>query len=67
MLNVSVNNNALLIEEHSNLHQLISTAGFSEQIIAVAVNGEFVPKTQYSNTILSADDQIDIVKPIGGG
>ncbi|MEH6445891.1 MAG: sulfur carrier protein ThiS [Oceanospirillaceae bacterium] len=67
MLNISVNNNALLIEEHSNLQQLISVAGFSEQIIAVAVNGEFVPKTQYSNTILSADDQIDIVKPIGGG
>ncbi|EPJ54964.1 MAG: hypothetical protein OFPI_04980 [Osedax symbiont Rs2] len=67
MLNISVNNQEFSVAEDCNLVQLILAAGFADQRIALAVNGEFVPKAQYSTTQLSQRDRVDIVKPIGGG
>ena len=67
MLNISVNNLEFSVDEDCNLLQLISVAGFAEQRIALALNGEFVAKAQYSTTQLSQRDNVDIVKPIGGG
>ncbi|MFT5756034.1 MAG: sulfur carrier protein [Alteromonadaceae bacterium] len=34
---------------------------------AVAINGDFVGKDSYSNTLLQANDSIDVLFPIVGG
>ncbi|WP_052481114.1 sulfur carrier protein ThiS [Gilvimarinus agarilyticus] len=34
---------------------------------AAAINGEFVPRSQHSSTLLASGDLIDIVQPVGGG
>ena len=34
---------------------------------AVAVNGEFVPRTRYPAVLLEHGDTLDIVAPVGGG
>lgn len=34
---------------------------------AVALNGRFIAAAQYSDTLLKAGDQLDIVSPIAGG
>jgi sulfur carrier protein len=34
---------------------------------AVAINLQFVPKTQYAHTALNAGDQIEVISPITGG
>jgi len=34
---------------------------------AVAVNGEFVPRGSYANTLLQAHDQVELLSPIVGG
>jgi sulfur carrier protein len=34
---------------------------------AVALNGQFIAKTQYADTQLHANDVIDIMSPIAGG
>jgi sulfur carrier protein len=34
---------------------------------AAAVNLQFVPNTQYAQTLLHSDDRIDIIAPITGG
>ena len=49
------------------LEQAIEAAGFAGEKIAAAVNGEFVPKALYAATAISDGDQLDIVKPVGGG
>ncbi|EPJ47815.1 MAG: ThiS protein [Osedax symbiont Rs1] len=67
MFSVLLNNNSFEVESNCTLSQIIDIAGFAEQTIAVAINGEFVPKSAYTNTALQVADQIDIVKPIGGG
>lgn len=35
--------------------------------VAAAINGEFVPRSQYHTTPLTDGDLIDIVQPVGGG
>ncbi|MCK5919254.1 MAG: sulfur carrier protein ThiS [Cocleimonas sp.] len=34
---------------------------------AVAVNGEFVPRGSYAETLLKANDQVELLSPIVGG
>ncbi|MCJ8338227.1 MAG: sulfur carrier protein ThiS [Pseudomonadales bacterium] len=67
MLKISVNNRELSVGEDCNLLQLITIAGFAEQKIALAINGEFVAKNLYPTTKLAQRDNVDIVTPIGGG
>ena len=35
--------------------------------VAVAVNGQFVPRSQYTQARVKHDDKIDIVTAVGGG
>ena len=67
MLKITVNNRELSVREDCNLLQLITIAGFAEQKIALAINGEFVAKNLYTTTKLAQRDNVDIVTPIGGG
>lgn len=72
MVNISVNDKitqlpqTLALSEFLNGWQQTDT-GDSQQAFAVAVNGEFVPRSQYASTTLQDGDAIDIVSPVGGG
>lgn len=67
MHNIVVNNKSMQVTLDCNLIQLIAVAGFADQAIAVAINGEFVPRGNYQQTAIANNDAIDIVTPIGGG
>jgi sulfur carrier protein len=41
--------------------------GYSPQKIAVEINGDIVPKSQYATKKLLPDDAVEIVKFVGGG
>jgi sulfur carrier protein len=49
------------------LIQALQLWGYGDGKIAVAINGEFVSRSTYNERLLNAGDQIDIVKPVGGG
>jgi sulfur carrier protein len=40
---------------------------YTPSTFAVAVNGEFVPKQCYSDTVLQAGDEVDVVSAMQGG
>ncbi len=67
MLNLSLNGESTQCPNGCSLTEVIAAEGFNGEKVAVAVNGEFVPRTHYSATFLSEGDCIDIVKPVGGG
>ena len=67
MINISLNNQPKQIAENTQLSDALLQWGFGETKIAVAINGEFVPRSTYRDQLLKANDQIDIVKPVGGG
>lgn len=67
MINISLNNQPQQFEQPTLLSQALQLWGYGDGKIAVAINGEFVPRSTYSERLLNTGDQIDIVKPVGGG
>lgn len=67
MIEISLNNTPTSIAADMPLNEAITCWGMANNKIAVAINGEFVPRSSYPQYILKAGDKIDIVKPVGGG
>lgn len=67
MITVSVNNEPKTLSPASLLSSALLAWGYGDIKIAVAINGEFVPRSTYAARELHQGDQIDIVKPVGGG
>lgn len=67
MIRLSLNNEPVELAPDTQLSEALSQWDYGDQKIAVAVNGEFVPRSRYEETRLQEGDQLDIVKPVGGG
>ena len=67
MISISLNNEKMSLEDDTFLQTALQTWGYGDGKIAVAINQEFVPRSQYDQRLLLDGDQIDIVKPVGGG
>ncbi len=67
MIIISLNNHPKTLSPNTILSDALVDWGFADGKIAVAINQEFVPRSTYSERILMNGDQIDIVKPVGGG
>ncbi|MCO4786542.1 sulfur carrier protein ThiS [Marinomonas atlantica] len=53
--------------EQTLLGDVIETVVPSEQRVAVAVNQQIVPRSQWSECLLKDNDRIDIFESIAGG
>jgi sulfur carrier protein len=67
MISVSLNNEKHELQENTLLSDALQLWGYGDSKIAVAINQEFIPRSAYSQQLLAEGDQIDIVKPVGGG
>ena len=74
MVTIRVNDEPTQLPQAMPLREFLATWQGSasqdqgqEQTFAIALNGEFVPRTQYAEVTLSEGDALDIVSPVGGG
>ncbi len=67
MITVKINSETKKLQPDTTVAQALESLGYQNSKIAVAINGEFVPRTHYPNTVLQANDLIDVVAPIQGG
>ena len=67
MPTLSVNGELKQLADLPTIEQLLELLGYETVRIAVAVNGDFVPRSQYSQTVTNDGDKIDVVQAIGGG
>lgn len=49
------------------LAALLDELGYGGQKVATALNGEFVPERSRPDTLVSSDDEIEVVSPRQGG
>ncbi len=49
------------------ISEYLATTNYDPKRIAIERNGEIVPKSQYSETVLQDDDSIEVVSFVGGG
>ena len=51
----------------ATITEILAKDGYSPERVAVMLNGEILPKTDYSTTKISENDEVDIVGFVGGG
>lgn len=66
-IKVSVNNDIVELPPGSTITQALLQCGYDCDRHAVAVNTEFVPRSQHGDFALKAGDRIDVLAPIQGG
>lgn len=66
-MNVFVNGETQAIADGSVLQNLLEQLHLAGKRLAVEVNLEIVPRSEYANCRLNEGDRIEIVHAIGGG
>lgn len=66
-MKVIINGQEQTFEAPLNLYDVLAQEGYVDMMIAVAQNGTFVPKDNYTGTPINDGDQIEIVAPMQGG
>jgi sulfur carrier protein len=55
------------VESGSTLADLVAAAGLAERRVAIELNREIVPRSDYATRVLDIGDRIEGVHAIGGG
>ena len=67
MITITLNGELYQIEAEQTLTSLVASLNLSGQAIAVAVNRQIIPRSQWPIQLLQACDIVDVVRAIGGG
>jgi sulfur carrier protein len=67
MIEIELNGAPHRVPPQQTLDQLIDALALSGQALALAVNRNVVPRQQWADRVLQAQDKVDIVRAIGGG
>jgi sulfur carrier protein len=67
MIEIELNGAPHRVPAQHTLHQLVDALALNGQALALAVNRNVVPRQQWPERVLQAQDKVDIVRAIGGG
>ena len=67
MPKITVNGKPREIESPMTLLDFLRSLGVNTQFVAVAYNGDVVPKSEYEKITLKDGDVLEVVRPVGGG
>ncbi len=65
-MRVIINGETKTINEQS-IAELLAELNYVCEKVAVAVNGEFIPRSNYNKKIIKENDVIDILSAVQGG
>ncbi|MGX9776203.1 sulfur carrier protein ThiS [Janthinobacterium sp. TB1-E2] len=66
-INITLNGAPYQVPPGQTLDQLIATLSLENQALALAVNRNVVPRKAWQGQVLQVQDQVEIVRAIGGG
>ena len=67
MITLTVNGKPRDLEGPTPLVDLLRSAGVNLQFVAVCYNGEVLDREQFPSIVLNEGDQVEVVRPVGGG
>jgi len=67
MITISLNGKPRELEAATDIAGLLAALGINPKQVAVAVNGEVVPRDTWAGTTVSHGDAVEIVRAVGGG
>jgi sulfur carrier protein len=66
-VNLFVNGDPREAAEGTRLAELVAEVAASPKGVAVAVNGDIVPRSAWEQTMLASDDRVEILSAAQGG
>lgn len=66
-MKILLNGKPLELETEIDINNLLKATGYKDKIVAVAVNGNFVAREFYDETLVKSNDKIEVVAPMQGG
>ena len=66
-MKVFLNGEQINLDNNLTAQQLIYVMGYQDKRIALEINGEVTPKSEYSNKIIVENDKVEIIVAVGGG
>lgn len=67
MLNISVNNDLYQLEKPITISELLNNLNYDSSKVVVAINNNFVPRSEHQAWLLNNHDRVDILSAIQGG
>jgi thiamine biosynthesis protein ThiS len=67
MPTLTVNGKPRQIEREMTVPEFLAAHGIDRRLVAVAVNGEVIPRDRYDATVLREGDVVEVVRMVGGG
>lgn len=67
MIELTINGERQHLDGELSVAQLLQRRGLAGKRVAVERNGEIVPKSRHDETMLAAEDRLEIVVAVGGG
>jgi len=67
MINMQFNGEAISVEQHCTVAQLLAQQQLGEGRFIVVLNESMLVQADYEATVLHTGDAVDIVSPITGG
>ncbi len=66
-MQIQVNGQRMQLDEQSTADELLLLLGLTQEGIAMAINGEVVPRKKLPEVLLQSGDVIEIVHAVQGG
>ena len=67
MISVQINGEEKVFAREVNLEWVIDSLSLQNRKIAVEINGQIIPRSEYTKTLIKSGDSIEIVDAVGGG
>jgi sulfur carrier protein len=67
MIELRINGELKTCAIGTSLQGILTQLGMNPQLVAVEYNGEILGRSQWSETILQAEDCLEVVTIVGGG
>jgi thiamine biosynthesis protein ThiS len=67
MITLTINGQRREFKDEMLLPKLLDTLGVDRRVVAVAHNGDVVPRDRYDNVRVRHGDAIEVVRMVGGG
>lgn len=67
MISILLNGQHTQIDDSTTIMQLLHSLSLAEKRLAVEINQEIIPRSEFETYHLSAQDKVEIVQAIGGG
>jgi sulfur carrier protein len=66
-IRISVNGKPREIEGETSLAAFLQAHGIDPRLVAVAINGDVIPKADYEDARVRDGDEVEVVRMVGGG